>query len=89
MADLRITPGLTTTPPTPPVRNNQARAAQRAFFDAALGKTAATSPVSPVKSVQATTAAASSSAVGKLPSALPAEPPSRPLRPGSLLDIKV
>lgn len=89
MADLRITPGLTTTTPTPPARNNQARAAQRAFFDAALGKTAAASPVSPVKPAQATAATASSGVVGKVPSALPAEPPSRLLRPGSLLDIKV
>lgn len=61
---------------------NGARAAgQRAFFQAALGQAPAA----------ATTAATDMPArhVQKIPAALPAEPPARILRPGSLLDIKV
>lgn len=86
MADLRITPGLSAPPAPSAARASGARAAQRAFFDAALGKTA---PVSEVRPVQAAVRAAAPAVTGKIPSALPAEPPSRPLRPGSLLDIKV
>jgi len=60
---------------------NGARAAgQRAFFEAALGKAPAS-----------VTAAQDMPArfVPKIPTELPAEPPTRILRPGSLLDIKV
>ena len=53
------------------------RAAQRAFFEAALAGTP-TSPAQPIK-------AAAPTLLGQAPSAAPG----RPLRPGSLLDIKV
>ena len=53
---------------------------QRAFFEAAMGKTAATS-------VQGVAAAAVPAQ--KIPTNLPADPPERILRPGSLLDIRV
>lgn len=59
---------------------NVARSAgQRAFFEAAMGKAqgAAAAPDAPARFVP------------KVPIDLPAEPPSRILRPGSLLDIKV
>lgn len=57
---------------------NGARAAgQRAFFQAALGQAPAAATDMPARHVQ------------KIPAALPAEPPARILRPGSLLDIKV
>ena len=53
---------------------------QRAFFEAALGKTAP----------QAQAAMAPPSApVQKIPTNLPADPPEKILRPGSLLDIRV
>jgi hypothetical protein len=53
-------------------------AAQRAFFEAAAGRATATAePAAPAAHVQ------------KVPTALPADPPERVLRPGSLLDIKV
>jgi hypothetical protein len=56
-------------------------AGQRAFFEAALGKApapaVAAAPQAPTAHVQ------------RVPTSLPAEPPARILRPGSLLDIKV
>lgn len=58
--------------------------AQRAFFEAAFGRPAA---------AQATAAApqapAPAAAVQKVPVNLPADPPQKILRPGSLLDIRV
>lgn len=69
-------PPATTARPVRP----EARAAQRAFFEAALTRTAATAPKpEPVR------AAASVNAGG----ARPEPEPQRYLRPGSLLDIKV
>lgn len=59
---------------------NSARGAgQRAFFEAAMGKAnaSAAAPDAPARFVP------------KIPTDLPAEPPARILRPGSLLDIKV
>ena len=106
MADPRNTIGSGTPPalrPITPVRSEAARAAQRAFFDAALGKTP-TAPQTPaVTQVQVTapTAAAGPvSALSSLSSAFRAKPstqadavtdtpPSRLLRPGSIIDIKV
>ncbi|MDP3750125.1 MAG: hypothetical protein Q8Q88_24125 [Phenylobacterium sp.] len=53
---------------------------QRAFFEAALGKTA--------PQTQAV-AAAPAAPTHKIPTSLPADPPEKILRPGSLLDIRV
>lgn len=54
---------------------------QRAFFEAALGKTAPqTTPAM---------AAPAAAPVQKIPASLPADPPERILRPGSLLDIRI
>lgn len=104
------------TPVSPQLQNpanNQARsAAQRAFFEAALGKaqgqpaqaqasaqtagagqatrttqTQATAQTAPMRA--ASPAAAQAAYVQKIPATLPAEPPTRILRPGSILDIKV
>lgn len=60
-------------------------AAQRAFFDAALAKT--TAPAAPTATAQ--TQAAQPSVTRLRAETVQAEPPSRILRPGSLLDIKV
>ena len=55
--------------------------AQRAFFEAAFGRPAA---------AQATAAPQAPAApVQKVPVDLPADPPQKILRPGSLLDIRV
>ena len=83
MADTRIgATGSSLVPQSPiaPGRNEAARAAQRAFFEAALaGTSAVTGPaqkIAPVAPAQAGRAGSSA-------------PPNRLLRPGSLLDIKV
>lgn len=60
--------------------NGARSAGQRAFFEAAMGKTPTAS---------ATTSDTPARFVPKIPVDLPAEPPQRILRPGSLLDIKV
>ena len=56
-------------------------AGQRAFFEAALGK--------PVAAAISSTPQASAAPVNRVPTSLPADPPNRILRPGSLLDIRV
>lgn len=56
-------------------------AGQRAFFEAALGK--------PVAAAISLTPQASAAPVNRVPTSLPADPPNRILRPGSLLDIRV
>lgn len=60
-------------------------AAQRAFFDAALGK-ATGAPAAPAQ-VQA--APVPAPPVQRIPVSQPTEPPTKILRPGSLLDIRV
>ncbi len=63
-------------------------AAQRAFFDQALGKATGAPQAQP----QATPVAvqpARGEPVQRMPTAQPAEAPTRILRPGSLLDIRV
>ncbi|KQW65951.1 hypothetical protein ASE17_14150 [Phenylobacterium sp. Root77] len=62
---------------TAPVRNP----AQRAFFEAAMGR-----PAAAQAQVQAQAPAAPAH---RMPAALPDEPPQKILRPGSLLDIRV
>ena len=63
-----------------PVRN----AGQRAFFEAALG----VQQQAPLSSA-ASQPAPRPQPTGRIPTDLPADPPERILRPGSLLDIKV
>ncbi len=105
MADPRITLGGAPPAlrPVTPVRSEAARAAQRAFFEAALGKTPTAAQTPAVVQVQTTTPAAAvqpTSALSTLARALSTRPapqtvvatdtpPSRVLRPGSIVDIKV
>ena len=91
MADIRSVtpPAAAPTRPLPPARAQSIVAAQKAFFDQALASEAFAAPV------RAPPPAAASGDLAPAPPATrlafdPAEPtPSRPLRPGSLLDIKV
>jgi len=105
MADSRNTIGSTPPAlrPVAPVRSEAARAAQRAFFEAALGKTPATSRTPAVVQVQTPAPSAPArpaSAIASLAGAFSAKPmgqaaaptdatPARVLRPGSIVDIKV
>ncbi len=95
MADLRLNPSLqppALRPPTTPARSEAVRAAQRAFFDAAMSKTSSTVAASPTPAVAATSAVAPTRAVAVATTPVRTEtsaPPSRLLRPGSLLDITV
>ena len=84
-----MTPPLRPVPPGPqaqtPQRADPARlAAQRAFFDLAMGKAAAPPPPAAAAPAQA----ARPPAAGAAPTAQ-AEAPQKLLRPGSLLDIRV
>lgn len=72
-------------------------AAQRAFFDAALGRSGAPAAPQATRGAQAaqTIQAAQAAAPAPVqraelrPATAPTEPPARILRPGSLLDIRV
>jgi hypothetical protein len=64
-----------------PVRP-EARAAQRAFFEAAVNRAPASAPASAAEPVRPVAAAARTTSE-------PGAQPQRYLRPGSLLDIKV
>ena len=64
--------------PTAPVRSS----AQQAFFAAAMGRPAAPPQVQAQPQAQAAPAQ-------RMPASLPADPPQKILRPGSLLDIRV
>lgn len=74
-----LRPNLTGQSPLQTPQRPAPNAAQKAFFQAAMG--------------QAQPAAAQASAqvapVHRVPTVLPADPPQRVLRPGSLLDIRV
>lgn len=90
MADIRSVPGAAAGLPTPtrPLQGARAeaiRAAQKAFFDRALDPSQATAPARPATAASATPVPP----VTRLTFDADAPPPSRPLRPGSLLDIKV
>ena len=99
MADLRIpSTGPTPAAPRPTPRSEAARAAQKAFFDAARTNAAAAAaatppavPVRPVSAVRGTTPAQAPRPVQPTAAAATEAPdPTRRLpRPGSLLDIKV
>jgi hypothetical protein len=73
--------------PAPATRGAaEARAAQRAFFQQALGD------ATPVRAAPVTAPVAHSQAAQPtrdIIRPLPDEPPSRPMRPGSFIDIKV
>lgn len=81
---LPIRPGFPQTSAPIPRPDSARNAGQRAFFEAALGL-----------QQQAPMASATSQPpprpqpAGRIPTDLPADPPERILRPGSLLDIKV
>ena len=92
MADLRIPSGV--TPPSParpaaPARSETVLAAQRAFFEAALGQ--AQTPAAAARPVQAATPIAAAPPIARTaaPRLDPQNPPERLLRPGSIIDIKV
>ena len=72
--------------PAGPQRPDAAKlAAQKAFFEAALGKAAAPAAMQP-----SAPTAVSKPVAAPSPSVQPgAEPPQKILRPGSLLDIKI
>jgi len=73
-----IRPNLPSAQPTPARPAAEARAAQRAFFEAALGKAeAVAAPRAQIPAVKIT------------PIQTDAPAPQRILRPGSLIDIKV
>lgn len=93
-----IRPNFQPQAPTPPRATGAdagRTAAQRAFFEAALGKAAPqtiqtqTIAQSATPQRAAAPAAAQAAYVQKIPTSLPTEAPTRILRPGSLLDIKV
>lgn len=87
MADLRITPGAQAlTPAQPAGRDAAVKAAQRAFFNAALTQTSAPSGVRRQTEEPARPVAAAARTAMDLSSGAQ---PDRVLRPGSLLDIKV
>jgi hypothetical protein len=76
-------------PPVPsPTRSDSARAAQRAFFQAAVNGAA---PVKTTAPVHNATAAGAASPVkpAHVATAAAASEPTRYARPGSILDIKV
>lgn len=84
MADLRIGGGAGLPAVQPTQRNETVRAAQRAFFQAALNGVAPSEPTRPV-------AAQPTARTTSAPAAQPAADaePTRYARPGSLLDIRV
>ncbi len=86
MADLRVSGGQ--LPAAQPAQRTEAvRAAQRAFFQAALNNAAPTAAARPVEAQPMTQSI--SRVVTPSATAAPTSEPSRYLRPGSLLDIKV
>ena len=80
------------TPPASGSAGNARTAAQRAFFEAALGKagapTAQPQPA-PTPAVRAETMPQPAAQRVRTEFVQPTEPPQKILRPGSLLDIKV
>ncbi len=80
-------------PPVPLASNGPGAvktAAQRAFFDTALGKaTAAATGVPQAQTAAAQAPTVYAQPVHRMPSGDQAEPPQKILRPGSLLDIRV
>jgi hypothetical protein len=88
-----IRPNAFPVPPTAPsaagVGAEAARAAaQKAFFDAAMGRATAAQPATP-PSAQGFTQPPAPAQVARVAPDSAAQPPTRLLRPGSLLDIRV
>jgi hypothetical protein len=78
------------TPPASGGAGNARTAAQRAFFEAALGKTAAPQGrPTPAPAVRAETVPQPAAQRVRTEFVQPTEQPQKILRPGSLLDIKV
>lgn len=87
MADMRISGGQ--IPPTAaPQRSDAAKAAQRAFFQAALQQASPASSAAPIRAVAEPRPGAPVTNRAAEPHAA-TTPPTRYARPGSLLDIKV
>jgi len=84
MADLRVTGGASPNALQPARPSQAVRAAQRAFFTAALNDV---TPTQAARPVQTQTATRGASVQASQPAADGA--PTRYARPGSLLDIKV
>lgn len=83
----------TIRPPIFPTPQPQAQAparnsAQRAFFEAAMGRPVAAQPQVQAQ-FQAQAPAQPAAPAQRMPTSLPAEPPQKILRPGSILDIRV
>jgi hypothetical protein len=78
-------------PPAQPVQGPGAAksAAQRAFFDAALGKATGGATAGPVQTAAAQPPVVHATPVQRMPTGQATEPPQKLLRPGSLLDIRV
>ncbi len=90
MADLRVSaqpPAAVPARPVPAARAEAVRAAQRAFFETALAGD--TQAASPPRAAAPTATAAPVRAEVRVAIDPAAPAPTRPLRPGSLLDIKV
>jgi hypothetical protein len=87
-----VRPPVFPLPPTPaaPARADPTRsAAQKAFFDMAMGKAAAPAPTAPAAvTVSAARPSQTPVTLQRMPDA-GAEKPQKILRPGSLLDIRV
>jgi len=86
MADGRL-PSVTARPLPPAPQQAQRSAAQRAFFEAALGRAAPTAPAAPA--LQARTAVQPAVTPVKTTTAPGAPEPGQRYRPGTLLDIKI
>ncbi len=90
---MALTPISSSIAPTrvQPVEGGAARAAQRAFFNAALGNVGAPAPSQPVAAVAPTAAPqqAHRQIQTQAPAQTDAPETTRPYRPGSRLDIRV
>jgi hypothetical protein len=96
-----INPQQAVQSPTQVRSTAEARAAQRAFFQQALGDSTpvqaapTTAPAAPVKAAQPAQAASAAQApqapqpAREVRRPIPAEPPARIMRPGSFIDIKI
>jgi hypothetical protein len=82
-----VTPQQPTSAPVRARGTAEARAAQRAFFQQALGDATPVraAPVAQTSAPQATRTAQPANVVRRIPE----EPPARVMRPGSFIDIKV
>ena len=83
-------PPVVHTQPTPAAKPPaEARAAQRAFFQQALGDATPVRTAPPVSAPVIAPSVAAPQAARVLNRPLPEEPPARIMRPGSFVDVKV